>query len=148
MQSTIWIPPSNRIDSEWLTKNDCVWEGPDWLKSKQCLRICGYLKFEPLFKSALQIPDASERNVIDDLLILKMHTENQKLLRNQSINQDLVTTVNDRSSWGTAVTPYRVTTEKQGGSTQNYQSIAFMREYEGRSFEVRKIVAGVDGVVD
>ena len=69
----IWIQPSDSIDSSWVSTAECVWEGPQWLESKQCLEVEFYLEFEYLFKMALKIPDASQTDVVNDLLLLKSH---------------------------------------------------------------------------
>lgn len=41
--------------------------------SKQCLKLEGYLELEPLFKISLKTPDASQKDVVNDLLMLKSH---------------------------------------------------------------------------
>ena len=76
----IWIQPWNRIDSTWLSTADCVWDGPQWLKSKQCLKLEAYLELEPLFKVSLKIPDASQTDVVNDLLMLKSHSGDKNAL--------------------------------------------------------------------
>lgn len=137
----IWIQPSNRIDSTWVSTAECVWDGPQWLKSKQCLKLDGYLELEPLFKVSLRIPDASQADVLDDLLMLKGHMEDKNASRSQSTSN---TSPNagfkfGTSIWGTAGAPYQVTSiELPGGTTDNFQSITSMYAYQKRSFEVRE----------
>ena len=80
----IWIQPSNRIDSAWASIAECVWDGPQWLKSKQCLKLDGYLELEPLFKVFLRIPDASQADVLGDLLMLKSRMEEKTASKSQS----------------------------------------------------------------
>lgn len=125
----IWIQPSNRIDSTWLTTADCVWNGPQWLKSKQCLKLEVYLELEHLFKVSLRTPDASQIDVVNDLLMLKSHSEDK--LRSRS-------TVYTQPNMGTAGVSDQVTSGKGDLSTTEYfQSITFMKAYENQSFEVK-----------
>jgi hypothetical protein len=129
----IWIQPSNRNHSTWLSTADCVWDGPQWLKSKQCLKLELYLELEleHLFKVSLRIPDASQIDVLNDLLMLKSHSGDKSALRSQS-------TVYTQPNIGTAGAPYQVTSvEEASGITENYQSITFMEAYEMQSFEVK-----------
>ena len=113
MHPLIWILPSNRIKSTWLSTADCVWDGPQWLKSKQCLKLKENIEFEHLFKVSLGIPDASQKHILDDLDMLK--------------------------SYG-GETPYQVTSFKEAISSNsivNGQSITFMKEFKTQSFEVK-----------
>ena len=113
MHPLIWIQPSNRVKSTWLSTADCVWDGPQWLKSKQCLKLKENIEFEHLFKVSLGIPDASQIHVLDDLDILKSYS---------------------------GETPYQVTSFEEAVSSNskiNYQSITFRKEFETQSFEVK-----------
>jgi len=126
----IWIQPSNRIDSTWLSTADCVWEGPQWLKSKQCLKLEVYLELEHLFKVALRTPDASQKDVVNDLLMLKSYSGDKNVLRSQS-------TAYTQPNIGTAGASYQVTSVKDAyGNTEDFQSITFMEAYKKQSFEV------------
>lgn len=130
--SVIWLQPSNRIDSSWFSTADCVWNGPQWLKSKQCLKLEVYLELEPLFKTILRIPDASQVDVVNDLLLLKSHGGDKNAVRSQSAAE---TQRNIR----TALVPYQVTSVRDpSGHTQELQSITAMKLYQQRSFEVKK----------
>lgn len=130
-QPLIWIQPSNRIDSTWLSTADCVWDGPQWLKSKQCLKLEVYLELEHLFKVSLRIPDASQDDVVNDLLMLKSHSGDRNALRSQS-------TAYTQPNIGTARAPYQVTSgEEAFDTTQYFQSITFMETYKKQSFEVK-----------
>ena len=137
----IWIQPSNRTDSTWVSSVECVWGGPQWLKSKQCLKHNGYLELEPLFKVSLRIPDASQADVIDDLLMLKGYMEDENASRSQSTPN---TSRNvglwfGTSSSGTAGAPYQATPmEPNNGTTDIFQSINCMKAYKNWSFEVRE----------
>ena len=127
----IWIPPSNRIDSTWLSTVDCVWDGPQWLKSKQCLKLEAYLELEHLLKVSLKIPNASRVDVINDLLTLKSYSGDKNALRSQS-------TAYTQPNIKTAGVPYQVTSLKEpGGTIENFQSINFMQAYQKQSFEVK-----------
>jgi len=131
-QPVIWIQPSNRIDSTWLSTADCVWDGPQWLKSKQCLKLEVYLELEHLFKVSLRIPDASQIDVVNDLLMLKSHGGDKNALRSQS-------TTYTQPNIGTAGAPYRVNSVVEAfGTTANFQSITSMEAYEKQSFEVKE----------
>ena len=126
----IWIEPLNSVGSLWLSTADCVWDGPQWLKSKRCLKLEGYLELEPLFKVSLKIPDASQVDVINDLLLLKSHSGDKNAVNSQP-------EADTRRNIGTAGTPYQITlvfdlTEK----FQEFQSINAMEEYKKYSFEV------------
>lgn len=128
----IWIQPSNRIDSTWLSIADCVWDGPQWLKSKQCLKLEAYLEFEHLFKVSLRTSDASQVDVVNDLLILKSHSGDKNALRSQS-------TAYAQPNIVSAGAPYQVTSvEEAFGTTWKYQSITSMEEYRTQSFEVKE----------
>ncbi len=129
-QSFIWIQPSNTIDSFWLSTADCIWDGPQWLKSKQCLKREIYLELEPLFKLSLRLPNASQADVINDLLMLKGLGGDKNALRRQA-------PAHTQPDIGTARAPYQVTYSHDHGV--NYQSITFMEAYEKHSFEVKKI---------
>ena len=124
----IWIPPSNRIDSAWLSTADCVWDGPQWLKSKQCLKLDIYLELEHLFKVSLRTPNASQIDVVNDLLLLKSHTEDKNVLRSQS-------TACTQSKIGTASMPYQVTFL---GTTEIFQHITVTERNQEQSFEVKR----------
>lgn len=124
----IWIQPSNRIDSTWLSTADCVWDGPQWLKSKQLLKLEVYLELEHLFKVFLRIPDASQTDVINDLLMLQ---SDRNVLRRQS-------TTYTKPLIGTADTPYEVIpAESETAKTEYLQSITCMEAYKTQSFEVK-----------
>ena len=128
----IWIPPLNGIDSTWLSTADCVWDGPQWLRSKQCLKLELYLELEHLFKVSLSIPDASQIDIVNDLLMLKSGSGEKNSLKSQS-------TTFTQSSIGTAGTPYQVTpVEEYYGTTVSFQSITFMEAYKKQSFEVKE----------
>ena len=128
----IWIQPSNRIDSTWLSTADCVWDGPQWLKSKQCLKLEVYLELEHLFKVSLRTPDASQIDVVNDLLMLKSHSREKNALRSQS-------TAYTQPNIGTAGAPYQVSSvEEAFGTTGNFQSTTSMEAYEKQSFEVKE----------
>ena len=128
----IWVQTSDRIDSTWLSTADCVWDGPQWLKSKQCLKLEVYLELEHLFKVSLRIPDASQIDVVNDLLVLKSNTREKNALRSQS-------TAYTQPNIGTAGAPYQVTLlEEAIGSTVSFQGISFMKAYEKQSFEVNR----------
>lgn len=130
--SVIWIPPSNRMDSSWLSTADCVWGGPQWLKSKQCLKLEIYSELEPLFKMSLRVPDASQADVINDLLMLKSHSGHKNVGKSQSAAET-------QRNIGTAGAPYQVTPlEDSYGATDNFQSITFMKAYKKFSFEVKR----------
>ena len=130
--SVIWIQPSNRIDSSWLSTADCVWDGPQWLKSKQCLKFEVYLELEPLFKTFLKIPDASQVDVVNDLLMLKSHSGDKNVVRSHSV-------VETQRNIRTAPVPYQVTSVGDpSGPTQKFQSITAMQVYKQHSFEVKE----------
>ena len=130
--SVIWIPPSNRTDSSWLSTADCVWGGPQWLKSKQCLKLEIYSELEPLFKMSLRVPDASQVDVINDLLMLKSHSGDKNVGKSQSAAKT-------QRNIGTAGVPYEFTPLVGGsyGVIDIFQSITFMKAYKNSSFEVK-----------
>lgn len=127
--SVIWIPPSNRVDSSWLSAADCVWDGPQWLKSKQCLKLEVYLELEPLFKLFLMIPDASQVDVINDLLTLKSHGGDKNAIRSQSA-------ADTQGKIGSAMAPYQVTCWPS--PNEEFQSITAIEIYIKHSFEVKE----------
>ena len=130
--SVIWIQPSNRIDSFWLSDADCVWDGPQWLKSKQCLKLEFYLELEPLFKTFLRIPDASQVDVVNDLLMLKSLGGDTNAVRSHSA-------VETQRNIRAALVPYQVTSVGDpSGLTQEFQSITAMEVYKQHSFEVKE----------
>ena len=129
----IWIQPSNRIDSSWLSTADCVWDGPQWLKSKQCLKLEFYLKLEPLFKLSLRIPNASQVDVVNDLGMLKSYGRDKNVVRSQSAAET-------QGNIGTALVPYQVTSAgASSGLAEEFQSITAMKVYKQQSFEVKQI---------
>ena len=128
----IWIQPSNRTDSAWLSTADCVWDGPQWLKSKQCLKLEAYLELEHLFKVSLRTPDASQKDVVNDLLMLKSHSEDKNALRSQY-------TAYTQPNIGTAGAPFQVTSaEDFPRPTGSFQSFSAMEAYKEQSFEVKE----------
>ena len=133
--SFIWIEPSNSGGSSWLSTADCVWDGPQWLNSKQCLKLEAYLELEPLFKVSLKIPDASQVDVINDLLMLKSHSGDKNAVNSQP-------EADTRRNIGTAGTQYQITSIAQPRylteKFQDLQSITAMEEYKMHSFEVSK----------
>lgn len=132
-QPVIWIQSSNRIGSTWLSTADCVWDGPKWLKSKQCLKLEVYLELEHLFKVFLRIPDASQMDVVNDLLILKSHSGDKNAFRSPS-------TAYTQPNIGTAGVPYQVTSVQNDASrfTEDFKSITSMEAYQKQSFEVKE----------
>ena len=129
--SIIWIPQSDRIDSTWLSTADCVWDGPQWLKSKQCLKLEVYLELEHLFKVSLRTPDASRIDIINDLLMLKSHSGDKTALRSQS-------TAYTQPNIKTAGMPFQVALIKDPfGTIENFHSITSMQAYQKQSFEVK-----------
>ena len=128
-QPVIWIPRANRIDSTWVSTIDCVWDGPQWLKSKQCLKFELYIELEHLFKLSLRVPDASQIDIIDDLLMLKSHSGDQNALRSEY-------TAYTQLNTGTASAPYQVTSVEDSACAGDFQSITAMEAYKKQSFEV------------
>ena len=81
---------------------------------------------------SLRIPDASQIDVVNDLLMLKSHSGDKNALRSQS-------TAYTQPNIGTAGAPYQVTSvEEAFGTTGNFQSITFMEAYKKQSFEVNR----------
>ena len=126
----IWIHPSNRIDSSWLSTADCVWEGPQWLKSKQCLKLEVYLELEPLFKVFLKTPDAAQVDVVNDLRMLKSHGGDKNAVRSQPA-------ADTQQNIGTTGAPYQASVDDSSGPNVKLQSITAMKAYKKYSFEVR-----------
>ena len=139
--SVIWIHPSNRIDSSWLSTADCVWDGPQWLKSKQCLKLEVYVELEPLFKVSLKIPDAYQVDVVNDLLMLKSHGEDKNAVRSQPV-------ADTQRNIGTARAPYQVSVDSSPVPCEFFQSITVMKAYEKYSFEVRDTAVDKQGVTN
>ena len=80
---------------------------------------------------SLRIPDASQIDVLNDLLMLKSHSGDKNALRSQS-------TAYTQPNIGTAGATYQVTSvEEASGITDNFQSITFMEAYKLQSFEVK-----------
>ena len=136
-QPVIWVQSSEKVEPTWFSTADCIWDGPQWLKSKQCLKLEVNLGLEHLFKVSLKVPDASQTDVINDLVMLKSHSEDKSILRSQS-------TANIQSNIGTIGTPYHATSaEDRFGNTVasvatvDFQSITSMEAYIGQSFEVK-----------
>ena len=127
----IWTKLSNRIDSTWLSAADCVWDGPQWLKSKQCLNLEFYRELEHLFKWSLKTPDASQKNVVDDLFMLKSHSGVENSFKSHA-------TPYTRPNIKPAVVPYQVTLLEEGGITMRLQSINAMGPFREQSFEVKE----------
>ena len=79
----------------------------------------------------LRTPDASQVDVVNDLLMLKSHGGDKNAMRSQSAAET-------NCNIGTAVTPYQVTSvESNSGLTDRLQSITAMKAYRTRSFEVK-----------
>ncbi|KAL8930621.1 MAG: hypothetical protein Q9208_000492 [Pyrenodesmia sp. 3 TL-2023] len=124
----IGIQPSNRIGYTWLSTADCVWDGPQWLKSKQCLKLAVYLELEHLFKVSLKIPDACQEDVVHDLLMMKSQCREHALK-----HQDTGYT---QKKTGTAAPPYQLTSVEEAlNTTSSFQSITCMQAYGKQSFE-------------
>ena len=81
---------------------------------------------------SLRTPDASQIDVVNDLLILKSHSGEKNALTSQS-------TAYTQRKIGTAGAPYQVTSvEGAFGITGNFQSITSMEACEKQSFEVKE----------
>ena len=127
----IWVPITTETDTSWLSSKDCVWDGPQWLQSKQRLRLDPYLELEHFFKVSLKIPDASELDVINDLRMLKSCCEEENARKSQG-NDNI-----PESHTGATSPPFHAHQEKEGTSTLlHYQSISFMSAYQDQSYEV------------
>ena len=130
--SFIWVEFSNMHKSTWLTTADCVWDGPQWLKSKQCLKSKAYLELEHLFKLVLELPDASQEDVVEDLLMLKNYNRDPITFRVQS-------TTDTQSSYEAPSAPYLVCREHNVHNlSEHYQNITVVDIYQKQSFEVNK----------
>ena len=73
---------------------DCVWDGPQWLKLKQCFKIEFHFELEPLFKKFLKVSDAADVDIVNDLYMLKNHYREPNVMNSQSAaetQQNLVT---------------------------------------------------------
>ena len=125
----IWIQLLNGIESTWVSTADCVWEGPQWLKSKQCLKLEVYLEFEHLFKVSLRVSDASQTDVLNDLLMLKSYSEDKNTLRSQS-------TAYTKPNVGTTGAQSQVNSVEEAFSTTG-NGFDFKEAYKELSFEVR-----------
>ena len=135
----IWVQHSSKNDSNWLSTANCVWDGPQWLNSKQCLKSDYYLEFEHLFKVTLKIPDASQVDVLDDLHLLKGYCEGMTAtgnLASASTSSNPETKAGISTLEGSGV-PYKVTSHKMpDGTTENYQAITCLELHVKQSFEV------------
>jgi len=81
---------------------------------------------------SLRTPDASQIDVINDLLMFKSHSRDKNASRSQS-------TAYTKPNIGTAGEPYQVTSVKEAfGTTGNFQSITSMEVYAKQSFEVKE----------
>ena len=70
----IYIPSADRVGPRWTRLTECVWKGPAWLKSQQRLNVEAYKDLELLFtRSCLQLRDACESDVLNDLRAIKEH---------------------------------------------------------------------------
>ena len=79
---------------------------------------------------SLRTPDASQIDVINDLLMLKSYSREKNALESQS-------TAYTQTNYGTAGAPYQATSvEETSGTTVDFQSITFMEAYQKESFEV------------
>ena len=68
---SLYMPADKGTDAAWSTAEYCVWEGPKWLRSKRRLSIAPYRGLEALFKTILEVPDASLYDVLQDLYEMK-----------------------------------------------------------------------------
>ncbi|KAL8947441.1 MAG: hypothetical protein Q9222_006278 [Ikaeria aurantiellina] len=130
-RSVIWRPSSDCVESTWLSSADCVWNGPQWLKSKQYLKQDFYRPFEHFFKVSLEIPDASQFDILTDLQMLKCDSGGKNPF-------DDPETTSTRPSTGVVGPQYQVTTENEsaaGRQFSHFQSITFMNAYKNQSFE-------------
>ena len=73
--SLLYMPAEEWTDVRWVSARDCVWEGPEWLRSKRRLNIARYRSLEVLFKTVLEVPNASLLDILVDLV--KMKEENR-----------------------------------------------------------------------
>ena len=137
----IWTEPSHRNSAFWVSAAECVWDGPPWLKSKQRLKFGSYLELEPLFKTSLKIQDASQADVLKDLLLLKSNAGNELARGTQFTKRDIesVKLESSRIQIGTIGAPYQDTAIRLGnGETEICKSITIMAAYQKQSFEVRE----------
>ena len=81
---------------------------------------------------SLRIPDASQVDVVNDLLMLKSHGGDKDAERSQSA-------ANTQRNSGFAGARFQVTSvEHPSGLIENLQSITAMKAYKEHSFEVKK----------
>ncbi|KAF2137387.1 uncharacterized protein K452DRAFT_110481 [Aplosporella prunicola CBS 121167] len=68
--------PLNLFSCKWVSIDDCVWEGDDWLEVKTRLsKIEGYNGLEHLFKMILKVRNATWEDSIDELRLIKKSQE-------------------------------------------------------------------------
>ena len=90
-----------------------------------------YLKLEHLFKVSLAVPDASLKDVINDLLLLKNHSEAKNDSENQSPTQPL-------PNVGTYGVPFQyVLAEETSDPSARFHSISCTKDHKHKSFEVK-----------
>ncbi|KAL8716310.1 MAG: hypothetical protein Q9220_000215 [cf. Caloplaca sp. 1 TL-2023] len=124
----IWMQSTNRVDSTWLSTAECVWNGPQWLMSKQCLKQDLYLALEHLFKVSLELRDASQVDILTDLQILKARNWDKGPLDHHE------TTSAPRNT-GIDGPKYQVTISNSYVDVDHLQSITCMDVYKSQSFE-------------
>ncbi|KAL8763201.1 MAG: hypothetical protein Q9184_000918 [Pyrenodesmia sp. 2 TL-2023] len=124
----IGIQPSNRIGSTWLSTAHCVWDGPQWLKSKQCLKLAAYLELEHLFRVSLKLPDACQEDVFNDLLMLKSQCPEENALNHRDTGYT-------QKRVGTAAPPYQPASVEEDLITPSSQSITSTEAYQKQSVE-------------
>ena len=114
----IWIEPLNRVGSPWVSTEDCVWDGPQWLRSKQCLKLEIYRELEHLFKVSLKVPNSSRVDIVTDLLMLKRQTGDSNASKSKS-------TTYTQTNTGIACAPSQMTSAENALSTRNWEFKAF-----------------------
>lgn len=125
---------SNSEEISWLSSADCRWNGPQWLKSKQCLKPA-FDDLSLLFTVVLNIPDASQADIIQDLLMIKKQSEGLKHLEGQST----ISSALPAGSAPIAFAPF-VEEEPTKITTQtHFWSTGFMDVYKDLSYEVGRI---------
>jgi len=81
---------------------------------------------------SLKTPDASQIDVVNDLLMLKSHSGDKNASRSHS-------TAYTKPNIGTVSEPYQVTSiEEAFGTTGKIHSITSMEAYAKQSFEVKE----------
>ena len=100
-KNILYVPATDHGSERWFKCQHCVWNGPNYLKSKPILRsVTKYAQLETFFRETLQIPNPTSEDILTCLMNLKDSDTSPDREELRLMYNDLYHEFRHDSQWG------------------------------------------------